>query len=184
MKNPRMVIAVVVAVVIAVVFAVMFSQSDETETQTSPPPTLASDNGGASDGGGELEDGLQKAPLGDEIYGAPDEGLADGSDSDKADSKRAAEAFAKEWVSGKDNRADWASRVQPLILPDAWNYHNLPEPRRITPSEVTGEAVADPDEGVTTETALYLVPTDAGDLAVTLVKEDGTWLVSAVDKEL
>lgn len=172
-----------VALVLGVIFFVVSGRNAQTSeqtgaqvTQTTSAPAAPSDGGGsgASDEGGDLiYDGQQNA--------GPDEGLPDGSDADKAASSEVAKAAATAWVDHSVGTAEWSERMKGYVTETSWSALNLPAPQRISPTQVTGDPVA---QDVSTETAEYFVPTDAGELGVTLVKEGDQWKVSAIDKDL
>lgn len=190
MKIPRPALYVIagLAVLALVVLAALSLRSaadqdpdEPTEpvvTTTDPP---VSDGGGdASDGGGDDGDDLL---YDGEAYSGPDEGLEEGSAADREASAAVAEKAASTWVNHDLTTEEWSKAMKPMVAPEAWEALNLPAPQRITPTEVTGE-IADGPDGVSTETADYLIPTDAGDLSITLIKQGDDWKVSYIDKEL
>lgn len=189
MKIPRPTLYVLagLAVLVLVVLGVLSLRSGAEQAPEKPTETVAvttdppvSDGGGASDGGGDDGDDLLHDG---EAYSGPDEGLEEGSAADREASAAVAEQAASIWVDHDLTTEEWSNAMKPMVAPEAWESLNLPAPQRITPTKVTGE-IADGPDGVSTETADYLIPTDAGDLSITLIKQGDDWKVSYIDKEL
>lgn len=146
-------------------------------TTEAPAP---SDGGGASDNGGDEGDDLLHDG---QEYAGPDAGLRDGSESDRAASSEVAKNAVSIWVNHDLSTEEWSQALRPYVTDESWEALNLPAPQRVSATEITGELKDGPD-GVSSETAEYLVPTDAGDLRVVLVLQGGAWKVSYIDKEL
>lgn len=187
MKIPRpvlYVIAGVLALVVVVVIVLSWGSGDEPAPSPVPTNSAPSDGGGdaPSDGdeGVEIDPGLLND--GNE-YAGPDEGLPEGSESDRTESAAVAMAAVGVWVDHDLTTDEWSKAMKSHVSPEAWNALNLPAPHRVSATEITGEIQDGPD-GVTTQTAEYVIPTDAGDLTVALVKQGDDWKVSYIDKEL
>lgn len=171
-------LGVIVAVLIAVMaWAVFGMNRPEPATADPDTPTVTETAPAPSDGGGA---GVTRYDDEEEL-GGPDVGLAEGTGDDRVDSANVATAAANAWVNHDVDRAAWTEALKPLVREQAWPSFDLPDPKRVGPTAVTGEA--NPVD-VSEETAEILVPTDAGDLAITLIKESDQWLVTDIDKTL
>lgn len=171
-RTLALVIVVILAVTVAVVTAVSSSRGAEEEATSSAAATTTQeeDQSAPSDGGG------------DEERGGPDAGLADGGQEDLEQSRQRALDAATVWVNHDLSGQEWREQAEPFFTDTAWENYALPDPQRVTPTRITG----DPTEiDVSVATADFLVPTDAGDLEVGLVKEgDDEWYVAYIDKGL
>lgn len=177
----------VLALVIVVVVVLNLRSGQGEPSETTPPTSVStteapapSDGGGASDNGGDEDDDLL---YDGQKHAGPDVGLEDGSESDRAASSEVAKEAVAVWVNHDLSTEEWSKALRPYVTDEAWDALNLPAPQRVSATEITGEIKDGPD-GVSSETAEYLVPTDAGDLRVVLVLQGEDWKISYIDKEL
>lgn len=173
-RTGRNIAAVVVGIAVIAALWMLLGRPESPQGPSPVPATSTAQSGpatpspGASDGGGEL--------------GGMDAGAAPATDADRQASAERATAAATVWVDHSLDTTAWHDQLRPQVTADAWPQLALPDPQRVTPRKVTGE----PRELTATHTAAeYAVPTDAGALRVTVMQqEDGTWLVTNIDKAL
>ena len=137
------------------------------EIQSAPPPTAEAAAPGHADGSRRLPPPLP-APTDDEASrrSAVDLGTA------------AVTAFAR-----PDLPADqWWAELTPMLSPAATEAYVGTDPAQVAASEVTGPGWW--GESPSNYLALVLVPTDAGEYAVLLVREGGgaPWLVERISQ--
>lgn len=173
----RNVLSVVAGIAAIIGLFVLFGQRPDapgpaaSPATTTPATTSAApaSEAAASDGGGAER-------------GGRDVGASPATDADAQASAQRASDGAAVWVNHDLATADWQAQLQPQVDPTAWPQLALPDPQRVTPRTITGQPKP---VTVTATAATYNVPTDAGDLAVTVIrKEDGTWVVSNIAKDL
>ena len=180
----------VLALVIVVVVVLNLRSGQDEPSETTPPTSVStteapapSDGGGASDNGGDEGDEGDDLLYDGQKHAGPDVGLKDGSESDRAASSEVAKEAVAVWVNHDLSTEEWSKALRPYVTDEAWDAPNLPAPQRVSATEITGEIKDGPD-GVSSGTAEYLVPTDAGELLVALVLQGEDWKISYIDKEL
>lgn len=151
----------------------------EETTPTEPSPTVTASPTGPYLAPSDDDESDEEAPAGDDSLenAAADQAAEDGAAA-------AALATADVWVQGKElDQQEWNTQLLDTIAPVShpayesrfWGY-------RIEATAVTG----DPEVTTATmTTATVVVPTDAGDLTLTVTRADETseWLTTAIEAD-
>ncbi|MBO3736627.1 hypothetical protein [Actinoplanes flavus] len=90
----------------------------------------------------------------------------------------AATGYVQAWARPNLDQATWHAALQPLVLPAYTPLLGDTDPANVPATTLTG---APRVVSATTDAVVVDVPTDAGPIRVTVVADDGRWLVATAD---